>query len=84
MGKNVKRQSISRWLAILTMITLAVVTNAQGDEFEAVDVPDNIAEKVEGLDQEKIDFLRGDEIFSFAGSHESEIPESADRRTRAR
>lgn len=61
---------INRSIATITLVALAFVANAQGDEFEPVELPDNIAEKVEGIDQEKIDFLRGSGIFSFAGSHE--------------
>ena len=34
------------------------------------DLPDDVATKVEGLDQDKIDYLRGDGIFGYAGSHE--------------
>ena len=53
------------------MMAFAVTALAQGDdEFEPVDLPANIAEKVAGLDQDKVDFLRGSGIFSFAGSHE--------------
>jgi len=56
-------------LIVAAVIAFGLSANAQ-DEFEPVDLPDNIAQKVAGLDQEKIDFLRGDGIFSFAGSHE--------------
>ena len=41
-----------------------------GDEFEPVDLPDNIAEKVAGIDQEKIDFLRGEGALNFAERHD--------------
>ena len=57
-------------LLAVALLALAVSVSAQEDEFEPVDLPDNIAEKVAALDQEKIDFLRGDGVFSFAGSHE--------------
>jgi hypothetical protein len=43
--------------AFIACVVLGVSANAQDDEFEPVDLPDNIAGKVEGLDQEKIDFL---------------------------
>ena len=59
-----------RVLMAIMLVALAFSANAQDDEFEPVDLPDNIAEKVAGLDQEKLDFLRGSGIFSFAGSHE--------------
>ena len=61
---------LGRVLTAIALLTLAVAAYAQDEEFEPVDLPENIAEKVEGLDQEKIDFLRGTGIFSFAGSHE--------------
>ena len=43
---------------------------AQDNDFQLIDIPDNIAEKIQNLEQKKIEFLRGPEIFSFAGSHE--------------
>lgn len=61
----------SHILACIAFLALGMAANAQDeDEFEAVDLPDNIAEKVAGLDQEKVEFLRGSGVFSFAGSHE--------------
>ena len=58
-------------LVVVAVVAFGLSASAQDeDEFESVELPDNIAAKVEGLDQEKIDFLRGTGIFSFAGSHE--------------
>ena len=66
------RKFISHGLLSVAFFLLTFTALAQDDdEFEPVDLPDNIAEKVAGFDQEKIDFL-------------SEIPESADDGTRAR
>lgn len=59
----------NRFLIAAMVIAIGLSANAQ-NKFEPVDLPDNIAGKVAGLDQEKIDFLRGSGIFSFAGSHE--------------
>lgn len=59
-----------RLLAALAAISLAASVNAQDSEFEPVDLPPDIAGKVAGFEQEKIDYLRGDGIFSYAGSHE--------------
>ncbi|MGI9394041.1 MAG: hypothetical protein ACR2OY_05295, partial [Boseongicola sp.] len=55
---------------VAVLLLLPVVAIAQDDEFEPVDLPDFITEKIEGMDQEKIDYLRGDGIFGYAGSHE--------------
>jgi len=62
----------SRVIAVMAVLALSVTVLAQEDEeeFSLVDLPENIAEKVAGLSQEKVDFLRGDGIFGFAGSHE--------------
>jgi formimidoylglutamase len=43
---------------------------SQEEEFQPVDLPDNIAEKVSSLPHEKIEFIRGAGVFGFAGSHE--------------
>ncbi len=40
------------------------------DTFKLVELPTAIIDKVKEFDQEKIDYLRGDSIFSYAGSHE--------------
>jgi len=45
---------------------LAIYVFAQEGEFEPVELPDKVAEKVEDLDQEKVDFIRGPRIFQFA------------------
>ncbi len=63
------RNILNHLLIAMMVIAFGLSANAQ-DEIEPVDLPDNIAQKVAGLDQEKIDFLRGSGIFSFAGSHE--------------
>ncbi|NNC76645.1 MAG: agmatinase family protein [Woeseiaceae bacterium] len=55
---------------IAALLVTVSRTSAQDEEFEAVDLPDSLAEKVAGLDPEKIDFIRGPRIFQFAGSHE--------------
>jgi len=62
----------SRVIAVMAVLALSVTVLAQEDEeeFSLVDLPEHIAEKVAGLSQEKVDFLRGDGIFGFAGSHE--------------
>ena len=71
MRKMMNRKNFGRAIAMTAMIALSALAFAQDEEeFEPVDLPDNIAEKVAGFDQEKIDFLRGDGIFRFAGSHE--------------
>lgn len=57
--------------ALTALLGLCAVALAQDeDAFELVDLPDNIAEKVSGLNQDKIDFIRGPRIYQFAGSHE--------------
>ena len=43
---------------------------AKQPDFEPVDLPDDLAEKVADFAQEKIDFIRGPRIFQFAGNHE--------------
>jgi agmatinase len=61
----------SRWMVACVAITLAMTAFAQDEEaFDPVDLPDDIAAKVEGFDQEKVDYLRGDGIFGYAASHE--------------
>lgn len=61
----------SRRMVACVAITLAMTAFAQDEEeFDPVDLPDDIAAKVEGFDQEKIDYLRGDGIFGYAGDHE--------------
>jgi agmatinase len=61
----------SRWMVACVAITLAMTAFAQNEEaFDPVDLPDDIAAKVEGFDQEKVDYLRGDGIFGYAASHE--------------
>ena len=57
-------------LATIIILALGTVANAQDDEFEPVDLHDDIAERVEGLDQEKIDFLRGEDALNFAERHD--------------
>jgi len=57
-------------LLVVAFLLGGVAANAQDEEFEPVDLPDNIAEKVAGLPQEKVDFLRGDGIFGFAERHD--------------
>jgi len=63
---------VSKGIAVgIALSALAVSAFAQeANEFEPVDLPDNIAAKVEGLEQDKIDFIRGPRIFQFAGSHD--------------
>ena len=70
-GEKMNRKHFGHAIAVTAMIALSALAYAQQEEeFEPVDLPDNIAEKVAGFDQEKIDFLRCDGIFRFAGSHE--------------
>jgi agmatinase len=57
-------------LFIIVFLLGGVSANAQDEEFEPVDLPDDIAAMVEAIDQEKVDYLRGDGIFGYAGSHE--------------
>ena len=57
-------------VALIAMVAFSSVSPAQDGEFEPVDLPDNIAQKVAGLDQEKINFLRGDSAFGFAERHD--------------
>lgn len=61
-----------RTLPLLSVFALlAQPAMAQDEEeFELVDLPEGLAAKVEGLPQEKIDFLRGDGIFGFAERHD--------------
>jgi len=61
---------ISRFLWLAVSVLCAVAATAQDQEFEPVDLPDFIAEKVETLAEEKVDFIRGPRIFQFAGSHD--------------
>ena len=61
---------ISRFLWLSIFILCAFTAASQAQEFEPVDLPDFIAEKVEGIADEKVDFIRGPRIFQFAGSHD--------------
>lgn len=70
MKKIMQRKNLHKPLAICLLVVMSGVTNAQDEAFEPVDLPDNIAEKVQGLDQEKINFLRGEGALWFAERHE--------------
>ncbi|MDX1406444.1 MAG: agmatinase family protein, partial [Woeseiaceae bacterium] len=59
-----------RIFAIVLIFCLSSSANPQEDVFEPVDLPDSIAEKVRDLDQEKIDFLRGEGVLGFAERHD--------------
>ena len=61
---------LCRALAAFGLLTFVMAARAQDDGFEPVNLPADVAAKVEGLPQEKIDYLRGDGIFRYAGSHE--------------
>ena len=52
------------------LLVCASMALAQEGEFEPVELPESIAGKVEGLPQEKIDFLRGEGVFNFAERHD--------------
>jgi len=69
-----KSKSVSALCQFLIIVALTFGTSAYGqdddEEFPLIDLPDHIAEKVAGLAQDKIDFIRGPEIFGFAGTHE--------------
>jgi agmatinase len=70
-GKQSMNNFAGRTAAIFAALALSVATFAQDDnEVELVDLPDDIAAIVDGFDQEKIDYLRGDSIYGYAGSHE--------------
>jgi agmatinase len=65
------RSNIHRGIAMVAVLALSAVVSGQDEEaFEPIDLPDDIAAMVEGVDQEKIDYIRGDGIFGYAGSHE--------------
>ena len=55
--------------AVFTALSASLAL-AQDDAFEPVELPPEIAAKVRGLAQEKIDFLRGDDVFGFAERHD--------------
>ena len=62
------------WAASLILFCLICsFAFAQEDEdaFEPVELPPEIAAKVRGLPQDKIDFLRGDGVFNFADRHDT-------------
>ncbi len=60
-----------RWATSLILFCLiGSVAYAQDDEFEPVELPPEIAAKVRGLPEEKIDFLRGDGVLGFAERHD--------------
>ena len=61
---------LCRTLAASGWLIFVMAARAQDQGFEPVDLPDDVAAKVEGLSQEKVDYLRGDGIFRYAGSHE--------------
>ena len=69
MLNDIKPRSL---LICLVMLLAYSVAESQDDanEFEPVDLPPSIADKVTDLPKEKIDFLRGDGIFGFAERHE--------------
>lgn len=56
-------------LAFVALLSLAVA-HAQEEEFTPVELPADLAAKVADLPGNKIEFIRGPEIFGFAGSHE--------------
>lgn len=62
--------ALTEKFAVVALLLTTISVLAQDEEFEPVDLPEFIAEKVEGLAQEKIDYLRGDGVFGYAGSHE--------------
>ena len=51
--------------AYIVFLALGSSANEQDDDFEPVDLPDNIAGRVEGFDQETIDFLRDESALNF-------------------
>jgi len=64
------RRKVLPLVVVAALLATSPRMSAQEGEFELVDLPENIATKVEGLDQEKVEFIRGPRIFQFAGSHE--------------
>lgn len=61
---------IRRAVALVATFALSIAVFAQDeDDAELVELPADIAALVEDLDQEKIDYLRGDGIYGYAGSH---------------
>jgi len=56
------------WLSILVFGAYAAI--AQDEDFEPVDLPDFMTEKVANLAAAKVDYIRGPRIFQFAGSHD--------------
>ena len=46
------------------------IAHAQEDEFEPVDLPPDLAEKMDGMSQAKIDFVRGEGVFDYAERHD--------------
>jgi agmatinase len=61
----------ARELVCVAMLLACCGVSAQDeDEFEPVDLPPALAEKVAGMSQEKIEFLRGDGVFGFAERHD--------------
>ena len=56
--------------ACVLLLVLNVARPQDEDAFEPVDLPPDIAAKVQDLPQEKVDFLRGDGVFGFAERHD--------------
>lgn len=65
-----RRLTMSRLAFLAVLLCAATAPAQQESEFEPVDLPATIADKVRGLPSEKVDFLRGDRIFGFAERHD--------------
>ena len=62
---------MSRQIAVcIAVLLVGVPLLAEEEEFEPVDLPPQLAGLVAGLPDEKIEFLRGDGVLSFAERHE--------------
>ena len=52
-------------------LLLAIAAHAAAtEEFEPVDLPPELAQRLEGIPEEKLDFLRGEDALNFAERHD--------------
>ena len=54
----------------LLVVFAAAAASADDDTFEPVDLPPELAELLDGIPAEKIDFLRGEDALYFAERHD--------------
>ena len=64
------RASFGAGLCICLLFTLSAASAGEDGAFEPVDLPPELAERLEGLPDEKMEFLRGEGALNFAERHD--------------